>query len=120
MTITKRIDIIVILAHFVFTILQIIMEELNMSVVCSSSNLAELEQIRIDLQIHSYAFDRLLSIPDNDRLEEWKYLHVSRCEALFDTINRLVALEGCIRAGRDFNPASPDDEPPPDDSVLLI
>lgn len=91
-----------------------------MAVVCSSSNLAELEQIRIDLHVHFYALDLLLSIPDNERPEEWNYLHVSRCEALGETINRLVALEGCIRAGRDFNPASPDDELPPDDPVWLI
>lgn len=102
-----------------------------MSFTCSPHNLCELEQIRIDLQVHFYALDLLLNIPDNERSEEWNYLHANRCEALGETINRLAALEGCFRAGHDFNPApwskdlSPDDaepsddEPSPDDPAWL-
>ena len=102
-----------------------------MSIVCSSHNLCELEKIRIDLQVHYYALDLLLSIPGNERPEEWDYVHANRCEALGETIKRLAELETCIRAGHDFNPApwskdlspddaeSSDDEPSPDDPAWL-
>ena len=103
-----------------------------MSIVCSSHNLSELEQLRIDLQVHYYALDLLLSIPGNERPGEWDYVHANRCEALGETIKRLAELEECIRAGVNMNPdpwdvqqtvndaAASDVEPSPDDPAWLV
>lgn len=91
-----------------------------MSAVCSSHNLIQFEQLNFDLSIHYYALRLLDSVPDEDRKDAWNRLLFERLSVMDDTVRCLDLLEDCIRAGCDFNPASPDDEPPPDDSVWLI
>lgn len=91
-----------------------------MSAVCSSHNLIQFEQLNFDLSIHYYALRLLDSVPDEDRKDAWNRLFFERLSVMDDTVRCLDLLEDCIRGGRDFNPASPDDEPSPDDSVWLI
>lgn len=88
-----------------------------MSAVCSSHNLIQFEQLNFDLSIHYYALRLLDSVPDEDRKDAWNRLLFERLSVMDDTVRCLDLLEDCIRAGRDFNSASPDAEPSLDDSV---
>ena len=91
-----------------------------MSAICSSHNLIQFEQLNFDLSVHYYALRLLDSVPDEDRKDAWNWLLCERISVMDDTVRGLDLLEDCIRGGRDFNLASQDDEPSPDDPVWLI
>lgn len=79
-----------------------------MSVICSSHNLGEFEDLNRQLQVHCYAL-RLLADEDNAVWSDSRIqLLWERVSVLFDTVGSFKTLERCIRAGRDFNPSEPD------------
>lgn len=91
-----------------------------MSAICSSHNLIQFEQLNFDLSIHYYALRLLDSVSDEDRKDAWNRLLFERISVMDDTVRCLDLLEDCIRAGRDFNSDSPNDEPSPDDPAWLV
>lgn len=91
-----------------------------MSAICSSHNLIQFEQLNFDLYIHYYALRLLDSVPDENRKDAWNRLLCERISVMDDTVRCLDLLEDCIRAGRDFNSDSPDDEPSPDNPAWLV
>ena len=74
-----------------------------MSVVCSSSNLSELEQLNYDLLAHVYALDLLDNVEIDARSNEYYRLLSDRISILSQTAHDFQTFESALRSGHDFN-----------------
>lgn len=78
-----------------------------MSIMVSSHNLMEMEELNRQLKVHYYSL-RLLVEEDNHIWSDARIqLLWERVSVMSDTVNAFSTLENCIRAGRDFNSDEP-------------
>lgn len=75
-----------------------------MSVLCSSHNLSQLDELNTQLSVHLYALHLLDNVDElSPPREEFWFLLSSRISLLSQTVFDLRSWEKALREGRDFD-----------------
>lgn len=74
-----------------------------MSVILSSHNLGQFNELNFDLSTHYRALRILDSVPDEERDSEWSRLLCERISFMSDSVLGFKILENCIRKGTELN-----------------
>lgn len=74
-----------------------------MSVILSSHNLAQLEELNYSLSTYYYALRLLDDVPDEERDSCWSRLLTVCISSMSSEISSLHTFEKCVRMEHDFN-----------------
>lgn len=74
-----------------------------MSVILSSHNLGQLEELNFSLSTYYYALRLLDDVPDEERDSCWSRLLTVCISAMSNEVNGLRTFEKCVRMEHDFD-----------------
>lgn len=74
-----------------------------MSVILSSHNLSQLEELNFSLSTYHYALRLLDDVPDEERNDCWSRLLTVCISSMSNEVTGLRTFEKCVRMEHDFN-----------------